>query len=57
MSYSLKVDLWRTLSNEAWKNKRRPAIRIEFTQAEALIVLDESTFEEILNALGEQYEI
>ena len=43
-SYSLKLATWRTLSDQAWKNRRRPALRVNFTRGEAVIVLDETTF-------------
>ena len=47
MSYSLQLATWRKLSDEAWKNRRRPAMRINFTQGEPVYLLDEITFLEM----------
>ena len=50
LSYSLKLETWRTLSDQAWKNNRRPAMRINFVQGEPLIITDEATFKKMLAA-------
>ena len=49
-SYSFKIETWRKLSTEAWGNRRRPAMRINFTKSEPLIIVDEVTFMDMLNA-------
>lgn len=46
-SFSVSLKLWRKLSNEAWKNRKRPAIRIEFSDGAPLYVVDEQTFIEL----------
>lgn len=48
-SYRLEVKLWRKLSKEAWMNKRRPSIRIEFDAGLCLYVVDEMTFLNLIN--------
>jgi hypothetical protein len=52
MSYSLKVETWRKISDEAWRAHRRPAMRINFNDGDALIVLDEQSFMELKEKAG-----
>ena len=47
-SYTLKLDTWREISDQAWKTKRRPAMRLEFTGASALYIVDEQTMIDLL---------
>jgi hypothetical protein len=47
-SYGVQVELWRKLTREAFINKRRPAMRIEFSNGPVLYVIDELTFMEKL---------
>ncbi len=54
MSYTLQLKTWRTLSDQAWKNCRRPAMRVNFTQGEPVILLDETTFQDMLEAWEEK---
>ena len=49
-SYALSVETWRKISNEAWSQNRRPAMKIEFTDGPTLVVLEESTFAEMMEA-------
>ena len=49
-SYTLQLKTWRKLVGEAWKNRRRPAMRINFTQGEPLVILEQSTFQQMLKA-------
>lgn len=49
-SYALSVATWRKISNEAWSQDRRPAMKIEFTDGPTLYVLDEATFIEMMEA-------
>lgn len=50
LSYSLKYELWAKLSSQAWANRRRPCLRLNFTQGEPLYVVDETTFLEMKKA-------
>jgi hypothetical protein len=43
-SFAVSLKLFRKLSNEAWKNKKRPAIRISFDNSAPLYVIEESEF-------------
>ena len=47
-SFTLKRELWQKLSNQAWSNHLRPALRIDFAKGSPLYVLDEMTFKEML---------
>jgi hypothetical protein len=51
-SYSISLATWRTLSNHAWRNKRRPVLRVEFTGASPLYVIDEVTLLELLETFN-----
>lgn len=51
-SYSLNVKTWRKLQKEAFMNRRRPAMRIEFADGPTLYVFDEQTTMNLLNQNG-----
>jgi len=46
-SYSIKVVTWRKLSNQAWRNNRKPCLRIEFADGPVLYVVDERTMDSL----------
>lgn len=47
-SYSVTTKLWKKLHREAWMNRRRPAMRIEFADGTVLYVIDEMTLQELI---------
>lgn len=48
-SFSVKTALWQKLSREAFMNKRRPMLRLEFRKEDVtLYVIDEVTLYELL---------
>ena len=53
-SYGITIDLWRKLSKEAWMNKRKPMMRIEFTKGPTLYVMDEITFMKLQRKSNDQ---
>lgn len=46
-SFSISIKLWKKLSNEAWKNDKRPILRINFEDTDPLYIMDEITFLEL----------
>jgi hypothetical protein len=47
-SFSVTMKLWRKLSSEAWANKKRPVLRVNFNQGPVVYVIDEMTMMELL---------
>lgn len=48
-SFTLSSKLWTTLCGQAWMNRRKPVIRINFIGGQTAYVIDETTMQEILN--------
>jgi hypothetical protein len=46
-SFAVNLKLFRKLSNEAWKNQKRPAIRIAFDNSAPLYVIEETEFKKL----------
>lgn len=49
-SFTVKLALWRKISREAWKNNKRPLMRLNFEKGDPLYLMDEVTFMELTNA-------
>jgi hypothetical protein len=48
-SFSVSLKLWKKLMVEAWKNGKRPLMRLNFTEGEPLYLMDEVTMLELLD--------
>jgi hypothetical protein len=49
-SFSINIEVWRKLTKEAFVNRRKPCMRIEFSQSQPLYLIDEMTFVDMLEA-------
>ncbi len=47
-SYSISLKLWREIKNHAFRNRRHPAMRVEFEGGDTLYIVNEITFQALL---------